>query len=42
MHGALGEMYVQDARFTENLERYGAGVAQCAADAWRANAERQE
>jgi len=41
MHAALGELYVADSRFAANLERYGAGLAEYARDAWRANAAGQ-
>ena len=32
----LGEMYVADSRFTENIDRYGAGTAQFLSDAIKA------
>jgi len=40
MHRGLGELYVQDPRFTANLDQYGEGVAQYACDAFKANAGR--
>ncbi len=39
-HRGLGEMYVADSRFTENIDRAGAGLAEFMAAAIRANAER--
>jgi DNA-binding transcriptional MerR regulator len=41
IHRGLGQMYVDDPRFTANLDKFGAGVAAFACDAFRANAERQ-
>jgi hypothetical protein len=40
MHRGLGEMYVGDSRFAENLDRVRPGLAQYACAAFRANAER--
>ncbi|HEX8699064.1 MAG TPA: MerR family transcriptional regulator [Myxococcaceae bacterium] len=40
MHRGLGELYVSDSRFTENIDRYRPGLAQFMRDAFRANAER--
>ena len=41
MHAGIGELYVSDPRFTEGLDRFGAGLADYARRAWRANAERK-
>jgi MerR family transcriptional regulator, thiopeptide resistance regulator len=41
IHRGLGQLYVDDARFTANIDRFGAGVAAFACEAFRANAERQ-
>ena len=40
IHNGLGEMYVQDARFTENIDRAGTGLASYMSDAILANALR--
>ncbi len=40
MHRGLGELYVSDSRFTENIDRVRPGLAQFMRDAFRANAER--
>ncbi|WP_163999799.1 MerR family transcriptional regulator [Pyxidicoccus caerfyrddinensis] len=40
MHRALGEMYVSDPRFTENIDRARPGLAKFTRDAILANAER--
>ena len=40
MHRGVGELYVQDPRFTANIDRHHAGLAQFMRDAFRANAER--
>lgn len=40
IHTGLGQMYVDDARFTENIDRAGAGLAQYMSDAIAANAAR--
>jgi DNA-binding transcriptional MerR regulator len=40
MHRGLGELYVSDSRFTENIDRVSPGLAQFMRDAFRANAER--
>lgn len=37
-HAALGEMYVTDHRFTENIDQAGSGLARYMAAAIRANA----
>lgn len=42
MHRSLGELYVNDARFANNIDRFGAGLAEYARDAWRANADRKD
>jgi MerR family transcriptional regulator, thiopeptide resistance regulator len=42
MHRGLGELYVQDPRFTANIDRVRAGLSQYMRDAFRANAERGE
>jgi MerR family transcriptional regulator, thiopeptide resistance regulator len=41
IHRGLGQLYVDDARFTANLDRFGAGVAAFACQAFLANADRQ-
>jgi hypothetical protein len=41
MHRGLGEMYVADARFTQNIDRIKPGLAQYWRDANVANADRQ-
>ena len=41
VHRGLGEMYVTDQRFTENLDRYGAGLAAYLRTAILANADRR-
>jgi hypothetical protein len=40
LHRGLGELYVSDARFTRNIDRYGAGLAAYLRDAIVANAGR--
>ncbi len=40
MHRGLGELYVNDARFTGNIDRWRAGLAAYACAAFRANADR--
>jgi len=40
LHRGLGEMYVTDHRFTENIDRYAAGLARYLSDAIAANADR--
>jgi DNA-binding transcriptional MerR regulator len=40
MHRGLGELYVNDPRFTANIDRFGAGMSQYMCSAFRANAER--
>lgn len=40
MHRGLGELYVNDSRFTETFERVRPGLARFTAEAFRANAER--
>jgi DNA-binding transcriptional MerR regulator len=40
LHRGLGELYVSDSRFTENIDRVRPGLAQFMRDAFRANAER--
>lgn len=42
MHQGLGEMYVHDARFTANIDRYQPGLASFAREAFAANAQRQQ
>ena len=39
MHGALGQLYVTDSRFTENIDSAATGVAAFMAEAFAANAE---
>lgn len=41
LHQGLGELYVSDARFQDNIDRHHAGLAAYAREAWRANAARQ-
>jgi len=41
-HRGLGEMYVNDSRFSATFERYAQGLASYVRDAWRSNAERHE
>lgn len=41
MHQGLGEMYVNDARFTQNIDRYHTGLSLYAREAFAANAARQ-
>jgi MerR family transcriptional regulator, thiopeptide resistance regulator len=41
MHGGLGEMYVQDARFTATFDDVRPGLAVYARSAWQANAAQQ-
>lgn len=40
MHGGLGRLYVDDPRFTANIDRLGPGLAEYAALAFAANAAR--
>lgn len=40
MHRALGELYVTDPRFQQNIDRHAEGLAEFARQAWRANADR--
>ncbi|HYX90234.1 MAG TPA: TipAS antibiotic-recognition domain-containing protein, partial [Myxococcaceae bacterium] len=40
MHRGLGELYVQDPRFTANIDRHYSGLAEFMRNAFRANAER--
>lgn len=40
MHRALSEMYEQDRRFAENIDKYGAGLTSYLAQAIRENAKR--
>jgi MerR family transcriptional regulator, thiopeptide resistance regulator len=40
MHQGLGELYVNDARFTANIDRMKAGMSRFLCDAFRANAQR--
>jgi len=40
MHRGLGELYVNDPRFTETFEKVRTGLAEFTRDAFRANAER--
>jgi DNA-binding transcriptional MerR regulator len=40
MHRGLGELYVNDPRFTANIDKLRAGLAEFSRDAFRANAER--
>jgi hypothetical protein len=39
MHAGLGEMYVDDPRFTKNIDKFGKGLAAYLKAAFRANAE---
>ncbi len=41
MHAGLGELYVSDPRFAENLDKFAPELAEYARGAWRANAERK-
>jgi DNA-binding transcriptional MerR regulator len=41
MHRGLGELYVNDARFTANIDRTRPGLARYACAAFRANSERE-
>lgn len=41
MHAGLGEMYVQDERFTTNIDRYTPGLSAYARSAFAANAGRR-
>ena len=41
LHQGLGELYVNDARFQDNIDRHHAGLAAYARAVWRANAARQ-
>lgn len=40
LHRGLGELYVNDPRFTANIDKLRAGLAEFTRDAFRANAER--
>lgn len=40
MHQGLGELYVNDARFTANIDRMKAGMSQYLCQAFKANAQR--
>ncbi|MDC0712971.1 MerR family transcriptional regulator [Stigmatella sp. ncwal1] len=40
MHGGLGELYVSDSRFTQNIDRVRPGLAQFTQEAFQANAAR--
>jgi MerR family transcriptional regulator, thiopeptide resistance regulator len=40
MHRGLGELYVNDPRFTANIDRFGAGMSRYMCEAFRANSER--
>ena len=40
IHRGLGELYVSDSRFTENIDRVLPGLARFTCEAFRANAER--
>ena len=40
LHRGLGELYVNDPRFTQNIDRYGPGLAKFLREAFSANAER--
>ncbi len=42
MHRGLGEMYINDSRFSASFERYAQRLASYVRDAWRSNAERHE
>lgn len=42
VHRGLGQMYVDDQRFTVNIDKYGAGLSAYLRDAFAANADRQE
>ena len=42
IHRGLGQMYVDDERFTASVEQAGAGLAAYMRDAFAANADRQE
>jgi DNA-binding transcriptional MerR regulator len=41
IHRGLGQMYVEDPRFTASIDRFGAGLAAYCRDAFTANADRQ-
>lgn len=41
MHRGLGQMYVADERFTQNIDKFGEGVAALLSAAIEANADRQ-
>ena len=40
MHAGLGRMYVEDHRFTENIDKAGEGLAAYMSDAIKANSRR--
>ncbi|ADO68969.1 TipAS antibiotic-recognition domain-containing protein [Stigmatella aurantiaca] len=40
MHRGLGELYVSDSRFTQNIDRVRPGLAQFTREAFQANAAR--
>ena len=40
MHQGLGELYVNDARFTANIDRMKTGMSQYLSQAFKANAQR--
>ena len=42
MHRGLGEMYVADPRFTENIDRLRPGLAAYQRDAFVANSKRSD
>jgi DNA-binding transcriptional MerR regulator len=42
MHAGLADMYEQDSRFAENIDKHGAGLTPFLSAAIRANAERQK
>jgi DNA-binding transcriptional MerR regulator len=42
MHRRLGDLYVNDPRFTANIDKYGKGLAAFMREAIAANADRQE
>jgi DNA-binding transcriptional MerR regulator len=41
LHRGLGQMYVDDPRFTANIDKFGVGVSAFCRDAFAANADRQ-
>ncbi len=40
MHAGLGQLYIDDPRFTANIDKFGAGLSMYAAQAFAANAKR--